>query len=119
VSAKGLKLQEHRIKTGPNWLVLLGDDTDGPPFQDLKGGKAAKRGGTLLAVYRCLEDALGVRWFIPGELGPVVPHADRVEVAADDVSTTPAQQIRRHQFFLTRDKGPETESELKGAIHER
>ena len=114
VSAKGLKLEKHRIKTGANWLVLLGDDTDGTPFQDLKGGKAAKRGGTLLAVYRWLEDALGVRWFMPGELGTVVPHAERVEVAAADISATPALQIRQHQFFLTRDKGPETkpDSEL-------
>ena len=109
VSAKGLKLEEHRIKTGANWLVLLGDDTDGTPFQDIKGAKAAKRGGTLLAVYRWLEDALGVRWFMPGELGTVVPHADRVEVAAADISATPALQVRQHQFFQTRDKGPKTE----------
>jgi hypothetical protein len=110
VSAKGLKLEEHRIKTGPNWLVLLGDDTAGTPFQSLKGAKAAKRGGTLLAVYRWLEDTLGVRWFMPGELGTVVPPADRVEVAATDISATPALQIRQHGLFETRGKGgPETE----------
>jgi hypothetical protein len=110
VSAKGLKLEEHRIKTGPNWLVLLGDDTAGTPFQSLKGAKAAKRGGTLLAVYRWLEDTLGVRWFMPGELGTVVPPADRVEVAATDISATPALQIRQHGLFEARGKGgPETE----------
>jgi len=109
VSAKGLKLEEHRIKTGPNWLVLLGDDTDGSPFHHLKGLKEAKRGGTLLAVYRWLEDALGVRWFMPGELGTVVPHADRVEVAAADISAMPALQVRHHSLFRSHDKGPETE----------
>ena len=109
VSAKGLKLEEHRIKSGDQWLVLLGDDSAGSPFQNLKGGKDAVRGGTLLAVYRWLEDALGVRWFMPGELGTVVPHAERVEVATADISATPALQVHQQQFFQTRDKGPETQ----------
>ena len=40
--------------------------------------------GTLFGVYELLEEALGVRWLWPGELGEVIPRADRVAIDDTD-----------------------------------
>jgi hypothetical protein len=36
--------------------------------------------GTLFAVYELLERHLGVRWFMPGEIGEVVPKAETIRI---------------------------------------
>jgi len=58
------------IKAVPGRLVLVGND-------DALGGSNAynlTKKGTTNAVNAFLQDYCGVRWFMPGELGEVVPH---------------------------------------------
>lgn len=49
--------------------------------------------GSLFAAYEMLEQ-LGVRWFMPGELGTVVPSIDTVSVTIQETVQTPSFQGR-------------------------
>jgi hypothetical protein len=51
--------------------------------------------GTLFAAYELLEQ-LGVRWFMPGELGTVVPHAPTVRLANRVTVQSPSFPGRWH-----------------------
>ncbi len=113
IDARNLKYGAYRMKTGPDYLALVGHDFDFLPPKPSAGSRndqerAAKEwdrivaergqggpwgfpmtssyrmfneptqtwghdeGGTLNAVYGFLR-SLGVRWYMPGELGEVVP----------------------------------------------
>lgn len=50
--------------------------------------------GTLFGVYQLLEKHLGVRWFMPGKLGEVVPQAKSLAVGSFDERQTPAFRVR-------------------------
>lgn len=87
VSAEGLKRGGLRIKTTGNVLVLLGADDDTP----------ADAGGSRYAVVTFLEEALGIRYLWPGELGLVVPRQPTIGVQELDKTFTPLitqRQIR-------------------------
>ena len=62
------------LRTQGNALFIAGGDGDGPP---LDVGTPA---GTLFGVYELLEEALGVRWLWPGDLGEFVPKVARLVV---------------------------------------
>ena len=63
-----------------------------------KGDSISIRGlsdeGTLYGVYELLEQ-LGVRWFMPGELGTVIPSARDLEVAEQSTVQVPSFNNRR------------------------
>lgn len=69
------------IECRPDRLVLAGN-SDGPYH------------GTEYAVYALLE-RLGVRWFMPGEHGEIVPRRESI--------TVPALSVREEPDFLMRD----------------
>ncbi len=73
------------IRTYPQGLVLLGPDRRTP----------TDTAGTRYAVTTFLEDALGVRFLWPGELGKVVPKRRTIEIAATDHRYTPPIAQRR------------------------
>ncbi len=102
VSAKGLGLEEHRLASGANWLVLLGDDMtnkQGTPFMSISSFPGTTvRNGTLLAVYRFLEDSVGIRWYLPGALGVVAPAAKHVTIPKLNITAKPALEYRSHGF---------------------
>ena len=50
--------------------------------------------GTLYGVYHLLEKHLGVRWFMPGELGEVVPHSDSLVIGTFEEMEVPSFRIR-------------------------
>lgn len=50
--------------------------------------------GTLFGVYHLLEKYLGVRWFMPGELGTVVPTTPDVLIGTIDETQEPDFRIR-------------------------
>ncbi len=50
--------------------------------------------GTLFGVYEFLEEALGVRWLWPGELGTYVPHKQTITLTAVDRTEAPALRFR-------------------------
>jgi len=80
--------------TGVDWAAL-GDD--GFVLRSNEGGLhicGATELGTLFGVYQFLEKHCGVRWFLPGELGEVVPEAATLRVGTFDEIVTPAFRIR-------------------------
>ncbi len=54
-------------------------------------------GGTVFGVYELLEQ-IGVRWFMPGELGTVIPIAKTVDVAAQETIQAPSFAGRYFQM---------------------
>ena len=92
------------VRTCPNAVVLLGPDAKTP----------SDSAGTRYAVTTFLEDALGVRYLWPGELGKVVPARQTVTVAPFErrfspllrqryirslgYSDRPAEGVRRLRF---------------------
>ncbi|NCP34564.1 MAG: hypothetical protein COZ57_34015 [Armatimonadetes bacterium CG_4_8_14_3_um_filter_66_20] len=81
--------REHR-ETQPDRLASLGDEgfllKTGPDYL-LFAGKTDL--GTLWAVYAFLEKCLGVRWFMPGDLGEVVAKQTTVAVGQLDETDEP------------------------------
>lgn len=89
ISADGIADSGFRIVTKNNNLYIIGLDTaakitqqprgygDMTPQPDIPGPQHTKDGGwsngTANGVYTFLEDYLGVRWLMPGELGRDVP----------------------------------------------
>ena len=150
VSAAGLKDGAYRMVSGPDWLALLGEDTEFAPIEpwgkhntDLVNGRAQQEWRTLtgslwgmpnLLIYKDrftlpgdlgLPDAqrtpdkrkpvelwqqdergsfnavcgflmrLGVRWYMPGELGEVVPAMKTIALPTLDETVRPDFPIRR------------------------
>jgi hypothetical protein len=63
------------VVNGANVFLLGVDTPDGA--RTAEGGVSV---GTLNAIYTFLEDYIGVRWLMPGEVGEYVPKLDKVEV---------------------------------------
>ena len=56
------------------------------------------RRGTLFGVYEFLERYAGVRMYFPGELGTIVPRADRLIVAEGRLEKAPAFRYRKYGY---------------------
>ena len=66
------------IESGDDWIAIVGaEDLD-----------------TVYGVYAFLEKYLGVRWFMPGEIGEVVPKMETVEVGKISDKEKPDFAIR-------------------------
>jgi len=76
---RNLREEGFVLQTGPDWLVLAGNDV--PPYY-----------GTRYAVAEFLH-RLGVRWFLPGEIGEVFPKMATVSVG-------PMRVVQRPDFPL-------------------
>jgi len=50
--------------------------------------------GTLYGAYALLEDQLGIRWFMPGEIGEVVPKARTIRIPALNKLEQPSFEYR-------------------------
>jgi len=84
------------ITTRGDDLILMGRDTKGQIITRSKYDNAAQT-GTLYAVYEFLERFCGVRWFMPGELGEVVPHRPTLTVPANiNIKEEPGFMFRWH-----------------------
>jgi len=86
------------MKTTPGRLVLLGND-------ELLGGDEGAafslgrcKSGTSNAVHAFLHDVCGVRWYMPGKLGEVIPRQASLEVPALDRSEHPARTYALGSF---------------------
>jgi len=158
VTAEGLKAGAFRIKSGDNWLVLLGDDTEFTPIEpwaksnsEIVTGKTQAEWdkitgalwrvpgilmykhqldlpGTIglpttaatiapslgakvppLRMWDCDErgsfnavngflQRLGVRWYMPGELGEIVPTLKTIPLAKIDEIVRPDFELRRFSY---------------------
>ena len=50
--------------------------------------------GTLYGVYHLLEKHLGVRWFMPGEIGEVVPRSNTLVIGTFEETEIPSFRVR-------------------------
>ncbi len=115
LSTKGLKYDGFKIITkGNKAIYLFGRDYKGKkplvgfksPFQAIhiynKKHKICAFGeaGTLYAVYQFLRKNCGVRWFMPGELGEVVPKTKTITVDDMNLEKSPDFYYRVMYFGL-------------------
>ena len=113
IDASGLKFDGCKLVVKKNVLYLLGRDDpkldvilaagDGSPSQlsDWVGAR-----GTCRAVIKFLEDYCGIRWFLPGPQGELVPPAETVSVPGD------LDQIFQPAFAYNDNRSPYDENIL-------
>ena len=111
ISVQGVKPDGYRWQTGPDWLVIVGRDHGGGvvhgmrnpwnPHEvynhELKLG-AFGEAGTLYGAYHFLERFLGVRWYMPGDLGTVIPRHRSVSIPFLNVTQEPDFEYRYSWF---------------------
>ena len=97
-----LSCDEFRIISKPGSLSISGNDYAGKPIYGLRNpwrieevwNKELKIGafgscGTLNGVYYFLDKYLGIRWYMPGETGEVVPAMPSLRLPSFDISVKP------------------------------
>ena len=108
----------YRIVTSKGNIYLFGRDYYGPPMTtpshpfrlaqtwnpELKLSKFGET-GSLYAVYDLLRQ-LGVRWFMPGKIGTVIPHTKNLTVKPQDRIVSPDFSYR-HIYYNDFDNDPE------------
>lgn len=111
LSVADLGLDGFKIMAKDNWLALFGKEDDSGSttssfwrinsFNARFGISRFGQTGALYAVYRFLEDQCGIRWYMPGELGEVVPKRGTVSVGILESKKTPDFESRDllHAFF--------------------
>lgn len=133
ITDEGLRHGAYRMVSGPDYLVLLGEDFDFVPkepwprsandhdraqkaWENASGSTFQipmirlykdynqefdiwfhDRGGSLHAVYAFLR-TLGARWYMPGELGEVLPQMSDISLPSVDTVDTPDFPIRRFKW---------------------
>jgi len=114
LSVNGFKPDQFRIISGDGWLALFGREKEPSyhithPFRytssyDEKSGISRfGETGALYAVYRFLEKQCGIHWYMPGELGEVVPKTDNISIAKIDYTKAPDIPYRNiywNEMFL-------------------
>ena len=88
-----MKPDGFRVIAKDNWLALAGRDDNGKPVSPY--GET----GSLYAVYNFLRDFLGVRWFMPGAIGEVVPKRKTITVKAVNYKKEPDFTYRHLYAF--------------------
>ena len=90
IAPAALRDEEFHIATAGGCVFIVGKDTpDGETTS--RGGKSQ---GTLLGVYAFLEHVVGVRWIMPGALGEIVPHHQRLVCPSMDFTEGPSFAAR-------------------------
>ncbi|MAE64720.1 MAG: hypothetical protein CMJ18_10680 [Phycisphaeraceae bacterium] len=107
---RDFRQREHLIETRPGMLILMGLDTTTGSDRELgyDGDLSVMTEhhfaplGSCHAVHTFLE-RLGVRWYLPTELGEVVPEKKTIEVAPVRIRRmTHASDFGRNQFGINR-----------------
>jgi len=99
---KGLKSDGFRIINKNGNLYIFGRDYSGPPVYGIRNPWRAcevynsklkigafGEAGTLYGVYYFLEKFAGIRWYMPGDLGTVIPESGKIEIPAVEISRFP------------------------------
>jgi hypothetical protein len=115
--------QESLVRITDKAVVLLGrDDPDTGPITYEKNGawpgfnrmKAFHRVGSLYAVYEFLERFCGVRWYMPTDIGRVVPKRKTLVLEPTEVRTRPWTSYRVIGYGLWGTPGDKGEVGLYG-----
>ena len=105
LSAQDFDVDEFRVVCDGKMLAIFGNDYNGPPIGGLRTGmqwfwnpklKLGTLGsvGTLFGVYDFLEQVCGIRWYMPGPLGTVIPEKEKLIIPDSDYSKHPAFAYR-------------------------
>lgn len=90
--------QEYLVGFRPGALVLMGRDADDPGAMDYQNASTFPgdfdEQGTVYAVYDFLERFCDVRWYLPTELGEVIPERDTLTIEGRDIRRSPAMMYR-------------------------
>lgn len=78
-----------------------------PPIKDGAGMWHVRDRGTLYGVYNFL-DALGVRWYAPGDENTYIPRKKSVELPAGRQFYSPVYRYRYGQFLWSKTDSPQT-----------
>ena len=83
---------------GTNRLVIAGRDGDAPRYFDRPDyrGTPYVEHATSFGVYAFLERFADCRFYFPGELGTILPRADRIVVRDTDWREAPESEVRRY-----------------------
>lgn len=99
--------REFLVQTRAGMLILMGLDTLMEGELDYEGDLRPLVPitfaplGSCHAVHTFLENHLGVRWYLPTEIGEVVPHQDTIRIGPIDIRRTPqAADSDRNQFAI-------------------
>ena len=107
ISTDGLKNDGVRIVAKDNWISIVGRDYAGPVIYGMVNPwqynetynpklkiSAFGETGTLYGVYEFLYQNCGIRWYMPGQLGTVVPKADSLKVGVLNTTKEPDFEYR-------------------------
>jgi hypothetical protein len=115
LKVEGMKPEAYRIVTNKGNLYILGPDTpDGKWTPD--GGTS---NGTASGVYVFLENKLGVRWLMPGDLGRDVPSRTAFMVDEMDRTDVPPFNYRRVSHTYQYSSAGQLESVIQWLHHQR
>lgn len=89
-----LPLEGYQIATRGKNIFILGIDTPNGKQTELGGSSE----GTLNGVYTFLEEFVGVRWLMPGEVGEYLPHLAVLEIPTVDRIDRPGFPNRRLEY---------------------
>ncbi len=109
LSTKDLKSDGFRIISGKGWLALFGRESEPSygsinpstyPFSYSEKTGISKYGetGSLFAVYRFLENNCGMHWYMPGDLGEIVPKSSEIKVGKIDYTKWPDFSYRNMYY---------------------
>ena len=95
--------EEIRIVSSPNHLLIAGRDRFDPEHMTIPGQSEPIEGkqweyGTANAVYTFIQDVLGVRWLLPGDLGADYPESPSLLIPAQDLRYHPQFRLRMGIF---------------------
>jgi len=95
VDTKGLTRDAFKIKAVGKRIVILGrDDPRIPPLKPNYVRPTYAEHATVFGVYEFLERYLGVRWYLPVDLGEVVPKTQTLSVPVMDITEAPEKTGR-------------------------
>ncbi len=119
LSADNLKPDGFILKITPEYVVIAGRDLTGKPpvswihpmrWQETLNEKlklgAFGEAGTMNGVYRFLEEYAGVRWYMTGDLGKIVPQSADLIVPEIDKIEAPDFEYR-YPWFCNFSTAPE------------
>jgi hypothetical protein len=119
LSTQGLKADGFKMVSGAGWLALFGKESEptygifhpfnpGSAYDPANGISRFGETGSLYAVYRFLETQCGVHFYMPGELGEVVPQSRDISLAPLAYSKSPDIPYRHLYYSEFRLGGDET-----------
>ena len=91
IGVEAMADESFQIITHNHAVFIVGKDTG--------DGRTTSRGGlskgTLFGAYAFLERVVGARWIMPGELGEIIPHHDRLVVPPMNIREAPSFSSRQ------------------------